>query len=243
MPNEKRMKKLFINNIIIFVGIVAIGIALIVVSSIYVSDSNIFALILIVIMIILIVVGLIYKKRFDNLINTSYIIRIINKPGNPLPIVQLRKTESIKNILETEDFSLHTKSQNYQLFIKVTKDMIRKVYRRYMLEVVVLITIDNQDFYIDEVTNQINKIQDENRRKKIRIDRLIITQIKEIPSLTDKIKESIKEIIFIRTQSQIISTINVGLDRLSQKAVFLYSDDYCPSLYYKHHIEFIKKII
>ena len=87
------------------------------------------------------------------------------------------------------------------------------------------------------------QLRDEIFKEKKKINRLIITQIKEIKELDDKTRDEIKEVIFIRTKRLIISTLNVGLFQTQKKAVMLYSDTYSPSLYYKYHLDEIKKIL
>ena len=112
-----------------------------------------------------------------------------------------------------------------------------------MLEVVVLIHQEGDSFYLDAVDEDIHKIQQEQLKDHKKIDRMFITQIKQIDELNDETRESIKEIVFIKSSIGIISTINVGCHKPSGTAVMLYSDTYSPSLYYKYHIEQIKNII
>ena len=92
------------------------------------------------------------------------------------------------------------------------------------------------------VDNEINKLRDELFKEKKK-NHPVNHQIKEIDELDEKTRDMIKEILFIRTKRSIVSTINVGLHRPSKQALMLYSETYSPSLYYKYHIEQIKKII
>ena len=111
-----------------------------------------------------------------------------------------------------------------------------------MLEVVVYINKDESEFYLEIVNDEINKIKEKLSKEKKTVNRMFITQYKEVDTLDEKTKKSLSEIVFIRTRNHIISTINVGvLD--NELAVMLYSDTYSPSLYYKYHIEQIKDMI
>ena len=129
------------------------------------------------------------------------------------------------------------------LYYRAKKDHIKKMLRGYILEIVVYINNEDSEFYLSIVDEQVQKIQDMLRKDKKKVEKLLITQIKTIKELDDKTKQYIKEIVFIRSQTGIISTINVGLHYDSNKAVLLYSDTYSPSLYYKYQVEEIKNLV
>ena len=115
--------------------------------------------------------------------------------------------------------------------------------RGYILEIVVLIKDNEPEFYLDAVDNEIQKIQDILIKEKRRVDKMLITQVKFIEELDDNTKKQLSEIVFIRTQTNVISTINVGIDLDNSEAIMLYSDQFTPSLYYTYHVDQIKKMI
>ncbi|MDP3129913.1 MAG: hypothetical protein Q8N15_01130, partial [Bacillota bacterium] len=139
----------------------------------------------------------------------------------------------------------------HALYHRLNRDPIdNRTFKRYLLEVVVLVNQRQNVFYLEQVDQEIAKIQQKYLKEHMRIYRMLITQVKEIGILDDHTKELIKEILFIRSNwdlfrpnRTVISTVNVGLYRAENAAVMLYSDTYHPSLYYEYHINEIKKII
>jgi len=224
--------------VLIILGIVGISIAV----GILVPDDNIKVIILFIIGIGSIAIALVFKKRFDEVLNWSYSMRILNDPGEPLPIVNLTSVERLSTTLESDEFLFFRKAQEYSMFYRIKKDKVKKILSKNILEIVIMVTNRENSFYVDAVNDDINRLQD-SLTKKQRANILLVTQFKEVPILTNGLKEAIKEIIFIRTRYGVISTINVALDKSSKKAVMLYGNTYSPSLYYKEHLEFIKKII
>jgi len=184
-----------------------------------------------------------YKTKFDQLTNISYIIKIRANPGEPLPMNHTLTLDYYKGYLQSQDFVLYNHDKQHALYYRLTKDKIKKMLSRYMLEVVVVEFLKSDSFFLDIVDSEIGKIQQLFLSERKTIDRMLMTQIKEIDDLDDKTRDSIKEIVFFKTRIGIISTINIGLHRPSKTAILLYSDVYNPSLYYRHHVELIKKII
>ena len=71
----------------------------------------------------------------------------------------------------------------------------------------------------------------------------MVTQYKNINEFNDEERKSINEIIFIKTDKHLVSTINVGILESPQIALMLVAKKYRPSLYYDLHIEDIKQIL
>ena len=72
---------------------------------------------------------------------------------------------------------------------------------------------------------------------------ILITQYKKINQFDDEERKSINEIIFIKTDKHLVSTINVGILESPQIALMLVAKKYRPSLYYGLHIEDIEQIL
>ncbi|HBD74693.1 MAG TPA: hypothetical protein DC003_03900, partial [Acholeplasmataceae bacterium] len=66
-----------------------------------------------------------------------------------------------------------------------------------------------------------------------------ISQYKEVQVFDEKEKESINEIIFIKTDKHIVSTINVGIVNNPKIALMLAAKTYRPSSYYDLHLNSI----
>jgi len=182
------------------------------------------------------------SNRLNYLMNLSYIYKIHDAQGQPLKIKHTKDVQTLYNYLKNKEYKLFKSDENHYVFYRVSNDTIKKIFSMYMLEVVVYVIHKQSDFYLDIVNDEINEIKDVLLKQKKKINRLFVTQIKEIDELDEKTKEALAEIVFLRTKYHIISTINIGL--LNQElAVLAYSDTYAPSLYYSYHVEQIKKFI
>lgn len=244
MTDIKKVNKQFLTLLAIYLAVIIalIGVAILIMVY-FGSNYNIIYAILIAMFVLMILVTGLFKNRFDQITHMSYLIKIRANEGKPLPIVNLTSLTQNLAIFKQNGFDRFQDTETYSIYYKVQKDHIKQIFRNNILTIMVLIKNKNSDFYSDRVDDEINKLRDQLFKEKKKVNRVIITQIKEISQLDDKTKEMIKEILFIRTKSFIISTINVGLYRPSNKAIMLYSDKYSPSLYYKYHLEEIKNIL
>ncbi len=184
----------------------------------------------------------IVSDRINYFTNLSYLYRIYENQGDPLPIVKIHDPEKRAAYLQKEGYKTHRKDASHTLYYRITDDHVKQLFSMHMLEVVVVLNNEETEFYLDVVNDEINELKDKLLQEKQKVNRLFITQIKEIAELDDNTKKQLSEVIFIRTKNNIISTINIGiLDR--KLAVLEYSDTYSPSLYYTYHIEQIKKML
>jgi len=243
MNDIKKINRQFFFTLISFVGIVVLAAAIMVLSGIFIANNDItYAIYFAVLMGMMFIVSM-YKNLLEQLTNTSYIIKIRSNQSAPLQLNHLKNFDQMTSVLSVQGYSRFTYDDNHTLFYRLSKDSVKKMNRRFMLEVVALIHKQTDSFYLDIVDEDIHKIQQQQLAIHHKIDRMFITQIKQINTLDDETKESIKEIVFVKSNVGIVSTINIGAHKQSNLAVMLYSDTYSPSLYYKYHIEQIKKFI
>ena len=243
MNDVKKVNRQFLRLLIIYIAVIlALLVAGVVVMVYLGSNYNIIYSILIAMFILMILVTGLFKNSFDRITHMSYLVKIRANEGKPLPIHHLTNFNQ-SDIFRSNDFTRYQETETYTIYYKVKKDHIKQIFRNNILTIMVLIKNKNADFYLDRIDDEINRLRDDLFKNKQKVNRIVITQIKEIDELNDKTREQIKEILFIRTKHYIISTINVGLHRPTKKAVMLYSDTYSPSLYYKYHLDEIKKIL
>ena len=241
MKNVKRINRRFLftmATLIIYLGL-TVGVIWFVYVH-YVSQSVTVALL--VLLISIFVVSW-FRAKLDSIINASYLIKIKEHAGDPLTIKRLKTKEFLNTYLVNNDYIKFTEADNHFLYYRAKKDHIKKMLRGYILEIVIYINQDEPEFYLESIDEEIQKLQEMFRKEKKKVEKLLITQFKYVDDLDENVKQQIREIVFMRSQSGIISTINVGLHLDSNKAVLLYSDTYNPSLYYKYHIELIKKLV
>ncbi len=149
----------------------------------------------------------------------------------------------MKCIHSTIVYTLFSDDEMHTFYYRLKKDEIKQVFRGYMFEVVVFIKDTADEFFLDIVDEEVQKLYAEFSKDKKRVDKMLITQIREIEDLNDVEKEKVKQIVFIRTRQGIISTINVAIVPSAKTAVMLYSDKYSPSMYYTYHVDQIRKMI
>ncbi len=243
MSDIKSINRQFFVALISFVVIIVVALVGTLLAYIYIKNYNITYPIYLTVLLLMIFISSRYKNTFDQIANLSYIIKIRGNEAKPLDIHKLVNLDHANIVFKKYDYLHFSQDNAYSIYYKVTKDHIKKIFRHYILTIIVVLHNKNADFYLDRVDKEINKLRDQQYKEKRKVDRLIITQIKEISDLSDATKETIKEIVFIRTNRIVISTINVGLYKTAQKAVMLYSDTYSPSLYYNYHIDEIKNVI
>ncbi len=243
MNDIRRINRSFLFTLIALVGAVAALSFVMIAANIWIVDENAaYVVYFVSLLAILVVVGL-FKGKLDRITQLSYLIKIRAHPGDPLPIRHAKNLDDLPDHLKSLDYERYVWDLDHAVYYRVTKDEIKRLFPRYILEVVVLVSPRKNAFYLEQVDGEIAAIQQMILKSKRVMDRMTITQIKEIGNLDETTKEQIKEIIFIRANRTIISTINVGIYPAGGVAVMLYSDTYRPSLYYTRHIDEIKKII
>ncbi len=243
MNDVKKINRKFLFALIFFIVYITVVVVILSSLNIFIANENIRLVIDVVILFASLFIISMFKTKFDQLTNLSYIIKIRANQAGALNMNHTLTLDRYKGFLQGLDYVLYSHDKQHATYYRLTKDVIKKMFSRHMLEVIVVEFTNSGSFYLDIVDSEIGKIQQLYLKEHKKIDRMLITQIKEIDELDEKSRDSIKEIVFFKTRVGIISTINIGLHKASKTAVMLYSDTYSPSLYYKHHIEQIKTII
>lgn len=186
-----------------------------------------------------------FKRKLYELINLKYLIHIRESAASPHELTNPLKTTDIERNLLKKGYKQKFSNQRFALYIKIVRDdEVRRVFRHHILYAQVVIYNEHSPFYLPEVDDLINDIQYKSQTEdKKRIDRLLITQYKPVKTFNDEVKDRINEIIFIKTDRHVISTINVGMVEDPSLAVMLYSKTYKPSSYYQMHIRSIQEIL
>lgn len=208
------------------------------------ENDSIFYVVVFASLFLLIFITQYYKSLIDSITNESYLIRIKDNAEKPISMVRTKDLKAFKNYLINEEFIMHSDDEEHFLFYRVRKDHIKQILKGYILEIIVYVSPSSDEYYLASVDDEIDKIQKISEKASQRLDVMLITQIKAVGDLSKNEKSKIAEIVFLKTSlAGVISTINVGLHHNSGLAVMLYSTKYSPSLYYKYHVEQIKKYI
>lgn len=243
MNDIQKINRQFRSALISFLAIIVLVAAMMIVIRIVLQENVIGIILIVVLGIALVFVAGYYKSKLDTITNLSYLIKIRADQGEPLSIHHMTDIMTAGNELRDQGFIRFAEDQSHRLYYRVKKDHIRKDKVRYIMEVVVIVLSKKASFYLDIVDDEIEKLQKMSLREKKRVDKLLITQIKEIVDTEESTKTAIKEIVFVKSKAGIVSTINVGLHQKSKLAVMLYAQKYSPSQYYTYHLEQIKDMI
>lgn len=189
------------------------------------------------------VVSVFFKSYLDRIQNVSYLIRIMRNASGPLELNHMKEIPVFEAYARQKDFVLYSQAETFKVLYKAEKDHINRIRRRYILQVLVLLSPSEPIFFSDKADVEINKLNQELLKKKMKVSRMLVSQIKPVDELNESNKQALKEIVFYRSKRETISVINVALDKNTNKAVMLYSDTYSPSQYYKYHVDQLKTLI
>ena len=243
MKNDvKQINKEFLLTVIGFLGVLILMGAVAVAAALFIPEAYAY-IVYFLLLIAFILIGPRFRTKLERITNVAYIIKIRANQADPLPIQHMKLVRPIHEWIKENEFVRYVSNPSHDFYYKEQKDPIRRVFKKYLIEIVIVLNNKNDQFYLTEVDDEIQKLIDQMFKEKKRIFGMMITQIKRITKLDDHIKEQLKEIVFIRSKQGIISTINVGLHDPSNQAVMLYADKYSPSLYYRYHVDQIKKLI
>ncbi len=243
MDELKRINKQFTRSYILYIAIFLLFVVAAISIGIWVKDSNVEFMLFLLLIIVLMVVSVYFKSYLDRIQNVSYLIRIMRNASAPIDLNHMREVPIFEAHARQKGFTLFSSGHTFKVFYKAEKDHIKSYGRRYILQVLVVLDPTEPIFFSDKTDDEINKLNQELLKKKMKVSRMLVTQIKPVEELDEATKNAIKEIVFYRSKREIISVINVAIHKASNKAVMLYSDTYSPSLYYKYHVEQLKTLI
>lgn len=243
MDEQKRINRQFTITYIIYIGVFIGFIALAFLLGFWITDMNIEFVVFLGLIIALMIVSVYFKSYLDRIQNVSYLIKIMRNASGPIELDHMQEPGIFEAYVRQKGFTLYGQGKKHKLFYKVDKDHIKNMSRRFILQVIVILDPSEPIFFNDKADEDINKLNQELLKKRMKVSRMLITQIKSVEQLDESTKNAIKEVVFFRSKKEIISVINVGIHKPSNKAVLLYSDTYSPSLYYKYHVEQLKSLI
>lgn len=238
----KKVNFQFISTVILYFAFFVGGIVLLAYYYSETSGSPLVVTLTFVFLLITLFVSSVANKRLNYLMNLSYQIKIRDNASEPIPLNIAKDEATLYGYLAKNDFKRLNQSKTHSSFYRVIDDNVKKIFATKMLEVVVFIGDEEKEFFLDAVDDDINKLKAKLLKDKVKVNRLFVTQFRNVDELDEETKRKINEIVFIRTRYNIISTVNVALFQ-KELAVMLYSDTYSPSLYYRHHIDQIKKML
>jgi type II secretory pathway component GspD/PulD (secretin) len=230
---------LFIGSISFFAGLVFLYIYLL---RKYPNSGYVYASLFLVFLVSLFLLTYL-QVRFEYITSKKNQLSIMMHPAEPLERVRTLNLFGFIQYLLDNEFKRFVDRRTYSVYYRSLKDPVRKTRRRKLLEIVVIIDEIANEFYLEGLDEDIEKIKEKALLEKVKFDSIIITQYRMVREIDEKTKEQLKENIFLKNRYGVYSVINIALDDHSKKAVFLYSTEYTPSLYYKYQIEEISKAV
>lgn len=176
------------------------------------------------------------QVRLENIIMQKNTFLIQENVEPPKDITRALDTNRFLKYLVKNGFTLQTKQPSYTVLFQVNVDPVKKIFKKNLLQVIILVNRKQSEFYLDAVDDEIEKITSQLITEKIRVSSIVISQYKIVPSITQKIKNQLLENILLKNKYGLYSVVNIALDESTEKAVFLHSLKFSPGLYYKFHI-------
>lgn len=243
MDELKRINQQFTRTYILYLVVFLLFGAVAITAGFLIQDSNLEFIVFLLLIIVLMVVSVFFKSYLDRIQNVSYLIRIMRNASGPIELNHMKEIPVFEAYARQKGFVLYSQAETFKVFYKAEKDHINRIRRRYILQVLVLLSPSEPIFFSDKADVEINKLNQELLKKKMKVSRMLVSQIKPVDELNESNKQALKEIVFYRSKRETISVINVALDKNTNKAVMLYSDTYSPSQYYKYHVDQLKTLI
>lgn len=240
MDVKKKYHKKFLKTYISYIVFIIATISVAILSYIFVQSEWSYVLIF-SLLFLLLAMSYRFKKSLYLIIHESYIENIKEDVMDPIELNDQIDMVSIQRKLLKDGYDLTYTGNDYVLLTKIVKDAyIRKIFQHHILYVAMIAFDDKATFYQQKVDDIINEIQFKSQTEdKKRIDRLLISQYKPIKTFNDQERQRVNEIIFIKTDKHIVSTINIGIVESPHIALMLASKTYRPSSYYQLHIDTI----
>lgn len=238
--DDKKINSPFLKYYLLYILLIIATVSVAILSYIMIQSQWVYLLIF-MLMFFLLVMSYRFKKKLYLIIHQNYMDQIRNDVIDPIDLKPTLSMVDIQKKLNKQGYKLHYTNPNYVVLTKIEKDdQIRKIFQHHILYVAVIHFDANNAYYQEKVDALINDIQFKSQTEdKKRIDRLLISQFKEVQVFDEKEKESINEIIFIKTDKHIVSTINVGIVENPKIALMLAAKTYRPSSYYDLHLNSI----
>src|SRR5690606_30789056 len=134
--------------LVTFIALIGISAIIITYAFLKIENQNLkFWVIIIPILVIFIVLPF-YKKSFDTVTNIAYIYKIQQNAADPIKLTGISKIADLNAKLNHNGFTKYSKNESYELYYSVTKDDIRKTFPKYIIEIVVILTDQANDFYL-----------------------------------------------------------------------------------------------
>lgn len=238
--DDKKIASPFLKYYILYIVLIIATVSVAILSYIFIKSQWVYLLIF-TLMFFLLAMSYRFKKKLYLIIHQNYIDQIRNDVIDPIDLKTSLSMIDIQKKLNKQGYKLHYTDPTYVVLTKIEKDdQIRKIFQHHILFVAVIHFDANNAYYQEKVDALINDIQFKSQTEdKKRIDRLLISQFKEVQVFDEKEKASINEIIFIKTDKHIVSTINVGIVENPKIALMLAAKTYRPSSYYDVHLNSI----
>ena len=238
----KKVNWQFLSTIVLYFSFFVGGIVLLAYYYSQTEGSPLVVALAFVFLLIALFVSSVANKRLNFLMNLSYQLKIRDNAAEPIRLRNAKTEAALYSYLAKNEFKKLKQSKTYSSYYRVVDDTVKKIFANKMLEVVVFISDGENEFFLDSVDDDINNLKVKLLEDKVKVNRLFVTQFRNVDMLDEKTKKKINEIVFIRTRYNIISTVNVALFQ-NDLGVMLYSDTYSPSLYYRYHIDQIKEML
>jgi len=223
-----------------FLLLTAVFVIAVILVFIKIKDYNMMTLINMVLIFTLTLISLLFRSTLYSYNNMVRIARVVLNQAKPV--------NYSKNIIQNPNpltqmgYALYTNNDLYSLYYLHSIDERIKVKRIWQLSIILILKKQSTDYYDQSLHNEISKLESTFSKREFPQKYMIIA-FKEFDAIDNQAIHDIGEIVSYRTNRHSYTQINVGLDKDSNKAYFLYSDTYYPTYYYKDTVDLIFELI
>lgn len=207
---------------------------------ILVKDDDAATSINIILLLLLLIVALLFKNVLQGYKNLAQVARVVLNQDKPIKY----KTSIVKNktYLIENNYKLSKDNELYSIYYKYISYTGYKVLKIRKLKTIIIIKNEKIDYYNKQLHEDIETLEDK-QIKEAKFNRHLILAFKEFNQISNHDIKSIGEVVSYGIGKQFFTQINIGLSKKDQKAFFLYSNKYNPTVDYKELVDDIKTII
>ena len=177
----------FIGSLLFFAGTVYLYVMLF---KLFPGNGLVFASLFLVLIVYMYLITYVQVKLEDIVMRKNNLL-IQENQEPPKNIVKALNPATFLKYLADNGFELHVKQDSYSIFYGYDTDPVKKIFKHNLLQIVILIGEDQNEFYLDAVDDEIENIKSMLINDKVKVSTILISQYKAVTSITKKVKEQL----------------------------------------------------
>ncbi len=188
--------------------------------------------------------SLFFKPKIEYLNNRYYLLLLLEEDIKPLKYKQnVFKEGWAQGILTKGKYLRHIDNNDYVLLYKVIKDPYKPKKKRYQtLEVILIHKHKNVNFYLDEVNQNISKLQEEHL-KQFTYKSVVLLQFMEVDDFNTEVSNKVKDATYLKQKNTYYLTLNIAINTKSKQALYVDGENKMFINYFSYGLKLIETYI